>query len=136
MADKIQVDIVTPASTVLSDFFNMAVVHSLDGEIGLLSDHIPIISTLKDWPVKLKKDDGTELFAHVSGGFLEMRDNKITILATAAELVADIDEARARAARTRAEKRLLEKTEKVDVARAEASLQRAIGRIKTIELSK
>jgi len=135
MANKIQVDIVTPASTIMSDHFNMVVVRTLDGEIGILADHLPLISTLKEWPVKLKKDDGTIIYVSVSGGFMEVRDNKITILAPTAELPSDIDAGRAQAALERAEKRLSE-ADKVDQTRANAALNRAIGRLKTIEFSK
>ena len=135
MANRIQVDIVTPGRTVLSDHFNMVVVRTLDGEIGILADHLPLISTLKEWPAKLKKDDGSVIFVSVSGGFMEVRDNKITILAPAAELPQDIDAGRAQAALDRAEKRLVE-TDKFDQTRAHAALDRAMGRLKTIEFSK
>lgn len=134
MANNIQVDIVTPGSTVLTDYYNMVVVRTLDGEIGILSDHLPLISALQEWPVKLKKDDGKTTYVSVSGGFMEVRDNKVTILATAAELPENIDEQRARLAKERAELRL-SKVSEYDQARAHSSLKRAAGRIKTIELS-
>lgn len=135
MANKIQVDIVTPSSTILSEYYNMVVVRTLDGEIGVLAGHMPLIATLADWPVKLKKDDDSADFVSVSGGFMEVRDNKITILAPAAELPKDIDAGRAQAAKERAEKRLTE-AEKIDQTRAQAALNRAVGRLKTIEFSK
>ena len=135
MANKIQVDIVTPGSTILSDHYNMVVVRTLDGEIGILSDHLPLISALQEWPVKLKKDDGQIQYVSVSGGFMEVRDNKVTILATAAERPENIDEQRARLAKERAELRL-SKANEYDQARANSALNRAVGRIKTIELAK
>ena len=135
MPNKIQVDIVTPSSTIMSDYFNMIVVRTLNGELGILADHLPLISTLKEWPVKLKKDDGTVIYVSVSGGFMEVRDNKVTILAPTAELPEHIDAGRAKAALERAEKRLNE-ADKFDQARANAALNRAIGRLKTIELIK
>jgi len=133
MANRILVEIITPSRTVLSDYYNMVVVRSLDGEMGILADHIPLISSLAEWPVKLKKDDETEQFVSVSGGFMEMRDNKLTILATAAELPTEIDSQRAAEAKERAEKRL--ESADFDQDRASAALRRALGRLKTIELS-
>jgi F-type H+-transporting ATPase subunit epsilon len=134
MADRLQVDIITPGSMVLSGKYNMVVVRSVVGELGILAGHLPFIVALREWPVKLKNDDGTITYVSVSGGFMEVRNNQISILATAAELPADINAARARAAKTRAEERLAEK-DKYDIARAEVALRRAAGRIKTVELS-
>lgn len=133
MANRILVEIITPSRTILSDYYSMVVVRSLDGEMGILADHIPLISSLAEWPVKLKKDDDTEQFVSVSGGFMEVRDNKLTILATAAELPVEIDPNRAEASKERAEKRL--ESADFDQERAAASLKRAIGRLKTLEFS-
>ncbi|MDR3349139.1 MAG: F0F1 ATP synthase subunit epsilon [Acidaminococcales bacterium] len=134
MADRLQVDIITPDSTVLSGKYNMVVVRSVEGELGILAGHIPMIVTLSEWPVKLKNEDGAITYVSVSGGFMEVRNNQISILATAAEMPADIDAKRARAAKKRAEKRLATKGE-YDHARAQVALKRAAGRIKTVELS-
>ncbi len=137
MANKIHVEIITPTRTILKDDFSMVVVRALDGEIGILSDHMPLISSLLEWPVKLKKDDESECFVSVSGGFMEVRDNVITILATVAELPEEIDCKRAEAAKERAEARLTGKMtdEQFDHMRAEVSLRRAVGRLKTVELN-
>ncbi len=132
MADKMQVEIITPSRTVVSDQFEMLVVRALDGEIGILADHIPLISSLAEWPVKLKKSDGTVRFVCVSGGFMEVCNNVVTILATSAELPEEIDAQRVEAAKERAEDRLAK--ENVDRIRAEAALRRAVGRLKTLEL--
>ena len=134
MANKLQVDIVTPGSTILSDQYNMVVMRSPEGELGILADHMPLITALAEWPVKLKKDDGTVFYVNVSGGFMEVRDNKISILATAAEMSGNIDVKRATAAKERATKRLEQKGE-FDEGRAQIALKRALGRMKTIELS-
>ena len=134
MSDRLQVDIITPGSMVLSGKYNMVVVRSLIGELGILAGHLPMIVTLREWPVKLKNADGAVTYVSVSGGFMEVRSNQVSILATAAELPTDIDMKRARAAKNRAEKRLAAKGE-YDHARAEVAFKRAAGRIKTVELS-
>ncbi len=134
MAKKIKVEIVTPNSTTLSGEYNMVVVRTLDGEIGILPNHTPLIGTLLEWPVKLKLDGEKDTYVSVSGGFMEVRDNKITILATTAEMPENIDISRANKAKERAEQRLAE-ANKYDQARANAALKRATGRIKTVEFS-
>lgn len=133
MANKILVEIITPNRTILSEHVSMVVVRSVDGELGILSDHLPLIASLLEWPVKLKKDDETKQYVNVSGGFMEVRDNKVTILATAAELATEIDTKRATASKERAEKRL--GAEDFDQVRASAALRRALSRLKTVELN-
>lgn len=133
MANKILVEIITPNRTILSEHVSMVVARSVDGELGILSDHLPLIASLLEWPVKLKKDDETKQYVNVSGGFMEVRDNKVTILATAAELATEIDAKRATASKERAEKRL--GAEDFDQVRASAALRRALSRLKTVELN-
>lgn len=133
MANKILVEIITPNRTILSEHVSMVVARSVDGELGILSDHLPLIVSLLEWPVKLKKDDETKQYVNVSGGFMEVRDNKVTILATAAELATEIDAKRATASKERAEKRL--GAEDFDQVRASAALRRALSRLKTVELN-
>ncbi len=72
----------------------------------------------------------------VAGGFVEVSDNIVSIIAPAAERAADIDLARAEAAKKRAEERLRNKADNVDTARAQAALARAIGRINTVNESR
>lgn len=133
MANKILVEIITPNRTILSEHVSMVVARSVDGELGILSDHLPLIASLLEWPVKLKKDDETKQYVNVSGGFMEVRNNKVTILATAAELATEIDAKRATASKERAEKRL--GAEDFDQVRASAALRRALSRLKTVELN-
>ena len=82
-------------------------------------------------PMKLEFTDGSVKEFAVCGGFLEMKDNKCTVLATIAEADADIDTARATAAKERAEQRLASKSEDIDTVRAENALKRAIARLRT-----
>ena len=81
--------------------------------------------------MKIEFTDGTDMEFAVCGGFLEMKDNKCTVLATIAEAGADIDTARATAAKKeRAEQRLASKSADVDSARAERALKRAMARLR------
>lgn len=98
------------------------------GNFGVLYNHANLMSTLEVGSTTVRKnDDSVEVFA-TSGGFVEVSDNKLILLAEAAERAEDIDVARAEAARDRAEKRLLEN--EWDHLRAEMALKRALNRIK------
>jgi F-type H+-transporting ATPase subunit epsilon len=109
----------------------MIVVKGVSGELGILPNHIPMVTPLKIAPVAVKQGNKTEYIA-VNGGFMEVRKDKVVILAESAEMPASIDVDRARAAKERAEKRLGEaRKDEIDFRRAELALQRAMNRIDT-----
>lgn len=124
---KIQLDIVTPERTVYSEKVDMVIMRAANGDIGILPGHAPFVSSLQITPVRVKKDGNEELIA-VSGGFLEVRPDKVTILTEAAELANEIDVDRAKASKERAQARL-DKGEG-DLKRAERSLKRAMNRLR------
>jgi len=122
------VNVVTPDGPVYDADVEMVSVKAQSGELGILPGHIPMVAPLQIGAVRLKKGSGTELVA-VTGGFLEVRPDKVTILAQAAETADSIDVARAEAAKKRAEERLNQKTDDIDFKRAELALKRAINRL-------
>ncbi|MFV2047680.1 MULTISPECIES: F0F1 ATP synthase subunit epsilon [Bacillaceae] len=122
------VNVVTPDGPVYDADVEMVSVKAQSGELGILPGHIPMVAPLQIGAVRLKKGSSTELVA-VTGGFIEVRPDKVTILAQAAETAEHIDEARAQAAKKRAEERLNQKTDNIDFKRAELALQRAINRL-------
>jgi len=129
----VNVEIVTPERVVYSGEGNILVAKGMEGELGILANHIPMVTPLQIAPVQIKKSTGEDLVA-VSGAFMEVRKDKITILAQAAELPEDIDVNRAQAAKERAERRLAEKgQEGLDVKRAQLSLQRALIRLQVAQ---
>lgn len=103
------------------------------GEIGVLPGHIPLVAPLTIGGVELKNANGKSEFIAVSGGFIEVRPDKISILAPSAEVASSIDLARAQEAKARAEERLKAKKDKVDFDRAELALKRAMNRINVQE---
>ena len=123
------VNIVTPDGPVYDSEVDMVIAKSSAGEIGILPGHIPTVAPLEIGVVKLKKD-GKNQFVAVNGGFLEVRPEKVTILAQSAEIADTIDLARAKEAMNRAEKRLQDKLDTSDHLRAELALRRALNRIK------
>jgi F-type H+-transporting ATPase subunit epsilon len=125
----IHVSVVTPDGPVYEADVEMVSTRAQSGELGILPGHIPLVAPLEIGAVRLKKGGSTELVA-VSGGFLEVRPDKVTILAQAAEQAEEIDVHRAEEAKRRAEQRLQGKRDDVDFKRAELALKRAINRIK------
>ncbi|MDR6999357.1 F-type H+-transporting ATPase subunit epsilon [Neobacillus niacini] len=104
------------------------------GELGILPGHIPLVAPLEIGAVRLKLGGGKTDQIAVSGGFLEVRPDQVTILAQAAEKATDIDVDRAQRAKERAEQRLQQaQQEHIDFKRAELALQRAINRLAVSE---
>jgi F-type H+-transporting ATPase subunit epsilon len=132
MAEKINLEIVTPKGAVLSDRVDIVTAPGYSGEFGVLANHAPMLSTIKIGTLKYRKDD-REGVLMVGGGFCEVSKNKVTFLVESAERGTEIDVDRALKAKERAEKRLaaaLNQTEKINRTRAEAALQRALARLK------
>jgi F-type H+-transporting ATPase subunit epsilon len=124
----VKLEIVTPERKVYEKDIDMVVVKGVAGELGILPNHIPLVTPLRIAPVKIKYDGNQEEIIAVHGGFMEVRKDKIVILAELAELPGEIDLERAQRAKERAEGRLKSKDE-ADLIRAEISLQKAINRI-------
>lgn len=120
--------VVTPSGTVLEDDYEMVICKTKDGELGVLPGHIPLVAPLDIGITRLKINDETYKVA-VNGGFMEVRPDKVTILAQSAEKASDIDVARAMEAKKRAERRLQQKQENIDFQRAELALKRAMNRL-------
>lgn len=137
MAKMMQLEIVTPdQSLLLRDDVTYVLAEALDGGIGIFANHAPLISTLKAAPLKYRDAQGKEHFASLDIGFMEVGNNKVTILSAKAELAESIDVARAEAAKERAEKRLSNPSADTDILRAEAALNRALSRLKTYKMYK
>ncbi|KIL37977.1 ATP synthase F1 subunit epsilon [Gordoniibacillus kamchatkensis] len=122
-------EIVTPDRKVYEEQVQMIVVKGIAGELGILAHHIPLVTPLKIAPVTVKKQGAKDELLAVHGGFMEVRKDKVVILAESAELPGDIDVERARAAKERAERRLAAKKDEFDFKRAELALQRALTRL-------
>jgi F-type H+-transporting ATPase subunit epsilon len=128
----LRLEIITAERQVFSDDVNTVVAPGVDGELGVLPHHAPLITMLKPGEVLIRKDsDETYLF--VSGGFLEVRPDKIIILADACERADEIDIERAEAAKHRAEERLKTRVPELDVAQTQAALLRALIRLQIAE---
>lgn len=124
-----QANVVTPDGSVYEGQIEMVTVKTTEGSLGIMANHLPLVAALTIGAIRLKSEKEVQLVA-VGGGFMEVRPDVVTILAESAELPSDIDIARARAAKERAERRLEQaKKENVDFKRAELALKRAVNRL-------
>lgn len=125
----IQVDVVTPEKMIFSGEVDMVTLPGTNGQMGILRGHAPLLSTLDIGEIVLHRREGDEYIA-VSGGVVEVRPDKVTILADVAESSAEIDEQRAQAALERARKLLAENPPPQKVPEIMASLRRSTLRLK------
>ena len=128
-----KIDIVTAERIVYSAEADIVIAPGVEGQLGILPHHAPLMTMLEPGELIVKKG-GDEFYLAVSGGFLEVRPDRVIVLADSAERAEEIDIARAEEARKRAEKRLEERyTPGVDAARAEAALRRSLIRLRIAE---
>jgi len=133
MAEKLELEVVTPDRLVVKEKVDIVMAMGALGEFGILPNHIPFLTTLQPGELRYRKDNQLEYMA-VTGGFAEISNNKVTILAEAAERAREIDVDRAKRARERAEKRLaMVRTEAIDFLRAESALKRSLVRLRIAE---
>jgi len=126
--------VVTPTKLVVSEEVDLATAPGTDGVFGVMANHTPLLATLKVGEMRYNKGGEITRMA-ISGGFCEISKNRMTILAESAELAPHIDVERALRAKERAERRLQEaqtQREKIDVARAQAALARALVRLRIV----
>jgi F-type H+-transporting ATPase subunit epsilon len=127
---KLQVELVTAERRVLSQEADFVVAPGIEGDLGVLPRHIPLLTPLRTGEIMVR-NEGREEFFFVSGGFLEVLPDKVVILADVAERAEDIDEARAQEARKSAQEALAQDEGDADAA---AQLERAIFRIRVAEV--
>lgn len=133
----IKLEVISPDAVVYQADIDMLIVRTPAGELGVLPRHMPMIAGILPCAMRVKLQDREELIA-VAGGFMEVKPDKITVLASCAELPIQIDELRAQKAYERAKERIrafhTAPTENayIDIERAEMALQRAAARLKTV----
>ncbi|HEX3178406.1 MAG TPA: F0F1 ATP synthase subunit epsilon [Methylomirabilota bacterium] len=129
MAERLTLELATPTRMVVAETVDEVVVPGSEGYFGVLPGHAPLLATLGIGELTYRSGR-EERHVAVSGGFAEVRNDKVIVLADSAETPQDIDRARAERARERAEQRLSGRTqEEVDYTRAAAALARALARL-------
>jgi F-type H+-transporting ATPase subunit epsilon len=133
MANTIHVDIVSAEGQIFSGAASMVFVPGSQGELGIAPRHAPLLTTLKAGEVRVQTEGAEEQSFYVGGGSVEIQPNLVTVLADTAARARDLDEAAAMAAKQRAEDAVRERTDKVDIAEAQAELARAMAQLRAIE---
>ena len=123
-----RLEIVTAERVVFSEDVDAVIAPGIEGQLGVLPHHAPLMTTLTPGELLVRKG-GEEFALAITGGFVEVRPDRIIILADAAERVEEIDVARAEEAKRRAEERLKAPVAEVDRLRAEAALRRSLARL-------
>lgn len=129
---RVRLDIVTAEKVVYSDDVDLIVAPGIEGELGILPHHTPLMTALQAGELRVSKG-GEEFYLAIAGGFLEVRPDRVIVLADAAERAEEIDIARAEAARKHAEEQLEHKLSTADASLAEAALRRSLARLKVVE---
>jgi len=129
---SIRLDIVTAERAIYSEDVEVVIAPGIEGQLGILPHHAPLMTMLQSGELLVRRA-GEELSLAISGGFLEVRPDRVIVLADAAERVEEIDIARAEAAKRRAEEQLRDRASGVDVAQVEAALSRSLVRLKVAE---
>lgn len=134
MADNtFMVEIVTPEQILLKDEVQFLVVPELNGELGVMKNHAPMIAALDVGVLRYTDPEGKIKKIALSGGFMEVIYNEVRVLAETAEQGSEIDVLRAKAAKERAEKRLQLRDDNINSGRAEMAMRRAMTRLKAAD---
>jgi F-type H+-transporting ATPase subunit epsilon len=128
----IKVEIVTAERVVFSGDVDMVLAPGIEGELGILPHHAPLMTTLVPGTLTARKS-GEDFTLAISGGFLEVRPERVIILADSAERAEEIDIARAEEAKKRAQEQLAHPISQLVAGQAEASLRRALARIQAVD---
>jgi F-type H+-transporting ATPase subunit epsilon len=132
MANTIHLDIVSAEGQIFSGEASMVFVPGSQGELGIYPRHAPLLTTLKAGEVRVQSEGQEEQSFFVGGGALEIQPHLVTVLADTAIRAHDLDEAEALAAKARAEEAVHSRSDKMDIAEAQAELARAMAQLKAI----
>lgn len=133
---KLECFIVGTEKFIFDGEVEQVIASGLEGDLGILSGHVPLMTELKPGPVRLIKKDGSEEVFYVSSGFLEVTPHEVNILADTAERAQDLDEASAQEAMRAAQVAMKDKKSNVDLAMANADLAQAAAQLRTLRSAK
>lgn len=133
MGISVQCDIVSAEESIYSGRVELVVAVGELGDLGIAPGHTPLMTSLKPGPVRVVKQGGEEEVFYVSGGYLEVQPNLVTILSDTAQRAHDIDESAAIEAQREAEQAFANQSSDMDYSRAAAQLAEASARIRVIQ---
>lgn len=129
MANAFKLTIITPEKEFYTGEVVELITDSTEGSIGILADHMPLVTPLTPTITEITTSDGKKLKAFTSSGILEVKDNVVEFLCDACEWPDDVDLIRAESAKKRAEERLKDQNDNIDYKRAQLALARALSRM-------
>ena len=133
MAKTFHVDIVSAEQAIFSGEATMLVAPGEAGELGILPDHMPLLSRIKPGTIRIKKAEGDEEeVIYVSGGMMEVQPDIVTVLADTSVRAHDLDEAKALEAKRLAEEAITNRTGAMELAKAQAELAEAVAQLQAI----
>lgn len=133
MAGLFQCDIVSAETDIFSGAVEMLVASASEGDVGIYRGHAPLLTNLRPGPIRLKLANGEENIYYISGGYLEVQPNKVTVLADVALREGDMDEQAALEAKRVAEQALAGSSGDLDYARAAVQLAEASAQLRTLQ---
>ena len=133
MAMTIHCDIVSAETEIFSGLVELLVAPGVQGSLGILYGHAPLLTSLEPGPIRIKKQSGEEEIYYVSGGYLEVQPHAVTVLADTALRAHDMDEAAALEAKKQAEQALHNKSGDIDYSRAAVQLAEAAAQLRTLQ---
>ncbi|WP_372879813.1 F0F1 ATP synthase subunit epsilon [Spongiibacter marinus] len=133
MAMTIHCDIVSAEEEIFSGRAKLIVANGIQGDLGVTYGHAPLLTTLEPGPVRLVLDNGEEQVYYVSGGYLEVQPNVVSILADTALRADDLDEAAALEAQKQAQHAMTNQSADIDYSRAAAQLAAATAQLRTLQ---
>ena len=133
MGISVHCDIVSAEKSLFSGLVELVVATGVLGDLGIAPGHAPLMTRLLPGPVRLVKQGGEEEIFYVSGGFLEVQPNVVTVLSDSAERADDVDEAAALEAKNEAVRVLVNQSGDFDYSKAATQLAEAAARLRTIQ---
>lgn len=136
MANLMHLDVLSPDAYVFqADNISYVEAQTINGGVGILPRHATMVAALDQAPLKYRDEQGTAHYLCVDGGFLEVKENKVTILSVAAETAESIDTAKAQTDLDRAQAKIDNPGEGFDLSEVLKDLKRAKARLKTVQLA-
>ena len=132
MAGLFQCDIVSAETEIFSGAVEMLVASAIEGDVGIYRGHAPLLTALIPGPVRVVLQDGSEEVYYVSGGYLEVQSNIVTVLADTAIRASDVSEAAALEAIKDAERAIANKGTEFEYGRAAAQLAEAAAQLRAL----
>lgn len=133
MAMTVHCDVVSAEEKIYSGRVEMLIAAGSEGDLGIAPGHAPLLTALKPGPVRVIKQGGEEEILYVSGGYLEVQPDIVTLLADTAVRAKDVDEAAAQQAQKDAERAMADKSSDFEYTRAAAELAEAVAKLRTVQ---